>query len=64
MLVLDETGLAPFLTRLGTERAEDSEFERGGVFGLRFGGRLDFRRVNFVMFWGSNCETVEVACVP
>jgi len=60
----DGTGLAPFLTRLRTGRAGDWEFERGGVLGLRFRGWLDFRRVNFVMFWGRKRQTVEIACVP
>jgi hypothetical protein len=61
---LDETGFALFLTRLGTEMAGDSELEPGGVLGLRFRGRLDFRRVNFVMFWGRKRETFNGACVP
>ena len=64
LLVLDGTGFPPFLTRLGTERAGDLEFERGGVLGLRFRGRLDFRMLNFVMIWGRKRQTVEVACVP
>jgi len=59
----DGTGLAPFLTRLRTGRAGDWEFERGGVLGLRFRGRLNFRRVNFVMFWGRKRETVKGECV-
>jgi hypothetical protein len=63
MLVLDGTGFAPFLTRLGTERTGDLEFERGGVLGLRFRGRLDFRMLNFVMFWGRKRQTVDGACV-
>ena|SRR2546423_7960883 len=63
ILVLDGTGLAPFLTRLGTERAGDSEFECGGVLALHFRGRLNFQIVNFVMFWGRKRETVKGACV-
>jgi len=30
---------------------------------LCFRSRLDFRRVNFVMFWGRKRETVKGACV-
>ena len=60
----DGPGLAPFLTCLRTGRAGDWEFKRGGVLGLRFRGRLDFRRVNFVIFWGRKRQTVEIACVP
>src|SRR5271163_4521473 len=62
-LVVDGAGLFAFLTRLVAATEGLSESERVGVLGLRLEGRLDFRTVNFVMFWGRKRETVIGRCL-